>query len=87
MSKLKKKKKGVIIFSEVGANKDNNPNGVFNDGGEVGYNKADGTWVLATRIEDGNPSIQVFILRLPKTTQGVGKLGFGFNKELSRKHI
>ncbi|GJS61696.1 putative reverse transcriptase domain-containing protein [Tanacetum coccineum] len=26
-------------------------------------------------------------LRLPKTTQGVGKLGFGFNKELSRKHI
>ncbi|GKA46274.1 hypothetical protein Tco_0739157, partial [Tanacetum coccineum] len=35
----------------------------------------------------GIPSIQVFILRLPKTTQGVGKLGFGFNKELSRKHI
>ncbi|GJU93111.1 putative reverse transcriptase domain-containing protein [Tanacetum coccineum] len=27
------------------------------------------------------PSIQVFILRLPKTTQGVGKLGFGFNKD------
>ncbi|GKA82432.1 hypothetical protein Tco_0789180 [Tanacetum coccineum] len=52
MSKVKKKKKGVIIFSEVGANKDNNANGVFNDGGEVGYNKADGTWVPATRIKD-----------------------------------
>ncbi|GKE65656.1 hypothetical protein Tco_1519817 [Tanacetum coccineum] len=35
----------------------------------------------------GNPSVQVFILRLPKTTQGVGKLGFGFNKDLSRKLI
>ncbi|GJY68691.1 hypothetical protein Tco_0471673 [Tanacetum coccineum] len=32
---------------------DNNPNGVFNDGGEVGYNKASGTWVPAMRIEDG----------------------------------
>ncbi|GKA02964.1 hypothetical protein Tco_0675745 [Tanacetum coccineum] len=48
----KKKKKWVIIFSEVGANKDNNPNGMFNDGGEVGY-KADGTWVPALRIENG----------------------------------
>ncbi|GKA81648.1 hypothetical protein Tco_0788340 [Tanacetum coccineum] len=48
-----KKKKGVITFSEVGANKDNNPNGVFNDRGEVGYNKASGTWVPAMRIEDG----------------------------------
>ncbi|GJT99987.1 hypothetical protein Tco_1110326 [Tanacetum coccineum] len=47
------KKKGVITFFEVGANKDNNPNGVFNDGGEVGYNKADGTWVPTLRIEDG----------------------------------
>ncbi|GJR42184.1 hypothetical protein Tco_1310287 [Tanacetum coccineum] len=53
MSKVKKKKKGVIIFSEVGSNKDNNPNGMFNDGGEVGYNKADGTWAPALRIEDG----------------------------------
>ncbi|GJR61324.1 hypothetical protein Tco_0998443 [Tanacetum coccineum] len=49
----KKKKKEVIIFSEVGANKDNNPNGMFNDGGEVGYNKANGTWVPALRIKDG----------------------------------
>ncbi|GKD58099.1 hypothetical protein Tco_1295608 [Tanacetum coccineum] len=49
----KKKKKRVITFSEVGANKDNNPNGVFNDGGEVGYNKADGTWVPDLIIEDG----------------------------------
>ncbi|GJV73122.1 hypothetical protein Tco_1493117 [Tanacetum coccineum] len=32
---------------------DNNLNGVFNDGGEIGYNKADGTWVHALRIEDG----------------------------------
>ncbi|GKE74713.1 hypothetical protein Tco_1536754, partial [Tanacetum coccineum] len=49
----KKKKKRVITFSEVGANKDNNPNDVFNDGGEVGYNKADGTWVPDLIIEDG----------------------------------
>ncbi|GJZ31829.1 hypothetical protein Tco_0864404 [Tanacetum coccineum] len=52
MSKVKKEEKGYY-FSEVGANKDNNPNGVFNDGGNVGYNKADGTWVSALRIEDG----------------------------------
>nr|GEU50965.1 reverse transcriptase domain-containing protein [Tanacetum cinerariifolium] len=44
------KEKGVIKFSEVGANKDNKPN---NDGGEVGYNKADGTWMPAMRIEGG----------------------------------
>ncbi|GKD76728.1 hypothetical protein Tco_1339349, partial [Tanacetum coccineum] len=48
-----KKNKRVITFSEVGANKNNKPNGVFNDGGEVGYNKAGGTWVLALSIEDG----------------------------------
>ncbi|GJV27582.1 hypothetical protein Tco_1384030 [Tanacetum coccineum] len=49
----KKKNKGVITFFEIGANKDNNPNGVFNDVGGVGYSKADGTWVPARRIKDG----------------------------------
>ncbi|GKD36395.1 hypothetical protein Tco_1251904 [Tanacetum coccineum] len=53
MSKVKRKKKGVVTFSKVGANKDNNPNVVFNDVGGVGYSKADGTWVPARRIEDG----------------------------------
>ncbi|GJU37150.1 hypothetical protein Tco_1185504 [Tanacetum coccineum] len=37
----------------VGANKDSNPNGVFNDVGGVRYSKADGTWVPARRFEDG----------------------------------
>ncbi|GKD28801.1 hypothetical protein Tco_1239579 [Tanacetum coccineum] len=49
----KKKNKEVITFFEIGANKDNNPNGVFNDVGGVGYSKADGTWVPARRIKDG----------------------------------
>nr|GEV11598.1 retrotransposon Gag protein [Tanacetum cinerariifolium] len=49
----KKKKKWVIKFSEVGANKDNNPNGLFNDVCGVGYSKANGTWVPARRIKDG----------------------------------
>ncbi|GJZ83160.1 hypothetical protein Tco_0648333 [Tanacetum coccineum] len=31
--------------------------------------------------------VTFLIFRLPKTTQGVGKLGFGFNKDLSRKLI
>ncbi|GJY17546.1 hypothetical protein Tco_0389037, partial [Tanacetum coccineum] len=49
----KKKNKWVITFFKIGANKDSNPNGVFNDVGGVGYSKADGTWVPARRIEDG----------------------------------
>ncbi|GKA59643.1 hypothetical protein Tco_0758956 [Tanacetum coccineum] len=49
----KKKKKGVITFFEVGVNKENNPNCVFNDVGGVRYNKADGAWVPARRPEDG----------------------------------
>ncbi|GKC23195.1 hypothetical protein Tco_1025345, partial [Tanacetum coccineum] len=49
----KKKNKGIITFFEVGANKVSNPNGVFNDVGEVGYSKDDGKWVPARRIEDG----------------------------------
>nr|GFC30802.1 hypothetical protein [Tanacetum cinerariifolium] len=49
----KKDNKGVITFFEVGANKDSNPNDVFNDVGRVRYSKADGTWVRVRRIEDG----------------------------------
>ncbi|GJS18455.1 cytochrome P450 71A1-like protein [Tanacetum coccineum] len=49
----KKENKRVITFFEVGANKDSNPNGVFNDVGGVRYSKADDTWVPARRIEDG----------------------------------
>ncbi|GKA72683.1 hypothetical protein Tco_0778899 [Tanacetum coccineum] len=49
----KKKKKGVITFFEVGVNKENNPNCMFNDVGGVRYNKADGAWVPARRPEDG----------------------------------
>nr|GEW97157.1 hypothetical protein [Tanacetum cinerariifolium] len=49
----KKRNKGVITFFEVGANKDSNPNGVFNDVGGVRYSKADGIWVPSRRIEDG----------------------------------
>ncbi|GJW90029.1 hypothetical protein Tco_0167582 [Tanacetum coccineum] len=37
----KKKNKGVITFFEIGANKDSNPNAVFNDVGGVRYSKAD----------------------------------------------
>ncbi|GJT57652.1 hypothetical protein Tco_0992706 [Tanacetum coccineum] len=32
------------------------------------------------------PFASMVSLRIPKATQGVGKLGFGFNKDLSRKH-
>ncbi|GKB67763.1 hypothetical protein Tco_0929175 [Tanacetum coccineum] len=48
----KRRIKGLLNFFEIGANKDSNPNGVFNDVGGVGYSKADGTWVPARRIED-----------------------------------
>nr|GEY41094.1 hypothetical protein [Tanacetum cinerariifolium] len=44
---------GLLQTFEVGANKVRNPNGVFHDLGGVGYNKADGKWEPARRIEDG----------------------------------
>ncbi|GKF78489.1 hypothetical protein Tco_0234057, partial [Tanacetum coccineum] len=43
----KRRIKGLLNFFE------SNPNGVFNDVGGVRYSKADGTWVPASRIEDG----------------------------------
>nr|GEV54604.1 hypothetical protein [Tanacetum cinerariifolium] len=45
----KRRKMLLITFSKVGAN---NPNGMFNDVGGVGYSKADGAWILARRIKD-----------------------------------
>ncbi|GKA88979.1 hypothetical protein Tco_0810791 [Tanacetum coccineum] len=41
-----------LTVKEIGANKDSNPNDVFNDVGGVGDSKADGTWVPAMRIDD-----------------------------------
>ncbi|GJZ01251.1 hypothetical protein Tco_0519212 [Tanacetum coccineum] len=49
----KRRIKGLLHCFEIGANKDSNPNGVFNDVSGVGYSKADGTWVPARIIEDG----------------------------------
>nr|GEX18953.1 hypothetical protein [Tanacetum cinerariifolium] len=49
----KKENKEVIIFFEVGADKDSNPNGVFNVVGRVRYSKANAIWVPARRIKDG----------------------------------
>nr|GEX70169.1 Ty3/gypsy retrotransposon protein [Tanacetum cinerariifolium] len=46
---------------KVSANKYNNPNGVFNDVGGVGYSKADGTWVPGRRIEDELNEIRLLL--------------------------
>ncbi|GKE89211.1 hypothetical protein Tco_1566686, partial [Tanacetum coccineum] len=50
----KKRKKRVITFSEVGANKDNNPNGVFNDGGEFHVYRQD----IGSQVKTWDPGIK-----------------------------
>ncbi|GKC86252.1 hypothetical protein Tco_1141969, partial [Tanacetum coccineum] len=75
----KKKNKGIITFFEVGANKVSNPNGIFNDVGEVGYSKADGKWVPARRLEDDyNKSIKEKF----KEQYGIPE-----SREFSRHHL